>query len=38
VADVDATLEQNILGLSQRQRIADLHHHHEADTLGELLI
>jgi len=34
VADVDAPLEQNILDLSQRQRIADIHHHHEADHLG----
>jgi hypothetical protein len=34
VADVDAALEQNILDLSQRQRIADVHHHHEADYLG----
>jgi len=34
VADVDAPLEQNILDLSQRQWIADIHHHHEADHLG----
>src|SRR5665648_8440 len=34
VADVDAPLEQNILNLPQRQRIADIHHHHEADHLG----
>ena len=34
VADVDAPLEQNILDLSQRQRIADIHHHHETDHLG----
>ena len=34
VADVDAPLEQNILDLSKRQRIADIHHHHEADHLG----
>ena len=34
VADVDAPLEQNILNLSQRQRIADIHHHREADHLG----
>jgi len=34
VADVDAPLEQNILDLSQRQRIADIHHHREADHLG----
>ena len=34
VADVDAPVEQNILDLSQRQRIVDIHHHHEADHLG----
>jgi hypothetical protein len=34
VADVDAPLKQNILDLSKRQRIADIHHHHEADHLG----
>jgi hypothetical protein len=34
VTDVDAPLEQNILDLSQRQRIADVHHHREADHLG----
>jgi hypothetical protein len=34
VADVDAPLVQNILDLSQRQRIADIRHHHEADHLG----
>jgi porin len=34
VADIDSPLEQNILNLSQRQRIADIHHHHEADHLG----
>ena len=28
------SLEQKILDLSQRQRIADIHHHHEADHLG----
>ena len=27
-------LEQNILDLSQRQQIADIHHHNEADHLG----
>ena len=32
MADVDAPLEQNILDLSQRQRIADIHHHHEASS------
>ena len=34
VTDVDAPLEQNILDLPQRQRIADVHNHHEADHLG----
>ena len=30
VADIDATLEQEILDLPKRQRIADIHHHREA--------
>ena len=34
VADIDAPLEQDILDLSQRQRIADIHHHREANYLG----
>ena len=34
VADIDAPLEQEILDLSQRKRIADVHHHREADYLG----
>ena len=34
VADVDATFGQQILDLSQRQWIADIHHHREADYLG----
>jgi len=34
VADIDAPLEQEIFDLSQRQRIADVHHHREADHLG----
>ena len=34
VADIDTALEQNILDLSQRKRIANIHHHHEADHLG----
>ena len=33
VADVDVPLEQNILDLSQRQWIADVHHHREANHL-----
>ncbi len=34
VADIEAPLEQESLDLSQRQRIADIHHHREADHLG----
>jgi hypothetical protein len=34
VADVDAPLEEQIFDLPQRQRIADIHHHREADDLG----
>jgi hypothetical protein len=34
VADIDVPLEQEILDLSQRQRIADIDHHREADRLG----
>ena len=34
VADIDATFEQQIFDLPQRQRIADLYHHREADYLG----
>jgi len=34
VADVDAPLREQIRDLSQRQRIADVHHHREADHLG----
>ncbi len=33
-ADIDTTLEQQIFDLPQRQRIADVHHHREADHLG----
>ena len=33
VADINATLKQQILDLSQRQRIADIRHHREADYL-----
>ena len=35
VADIDAPLEQNIFYLTKRQRIADIHHNHEADHLGK---
>ena len=34
VADIDPPLEQEILDPSQRKRIADVHHHREADHLG----
>ena len=34
VRDVDAAFEQNVFDLAQRQRIADDHHHREADDLG----
>jgi S1-C subfamily serine protease len=33
VADVDAPLKEQIFDLPQRQRIADIHHHREADHL-----
>jgi len=33
VADIDAALGQQIFDLPQRQWIADLHHHREADDL-----
>ena len=34
MADVDTALEQQIFDLSQRQRVADIYHHREADDLG----
>ena len=34
MAEVDTALEQEIFDLSQRQRVADIHHHREADDLG----
>ena len=34
MANIDATLEQNIFYLPKRQRIADIHHHREVDHLG----
>ncbi len=34
MADIDAALEQEILYLPERQWIADVHHHREADHLG----
>ncbi len=37
MANVDATLEQNIFTLSKQQWIADVHHNHEADHLGRAI-
>ena len=34
MAQVDATLEQEILDVPQAQREPDIHHHHEPDHLG----
>ncbi len=34
VTNVDAALEQQVFDLAQRQWIADVHHHGEADDLG----
>jgi hypothetical protein len=34
MGDVDASLVQQILDIPQRKRIADLHHHREADNFG----
>jgi hypothetical protein len=34
VADIDASLEQQIFDLPQRERIPEVHHHCEADYLG----
>ncbi len=34
MADIDAAFEQQIFDMPQRQRIADVHHHREADHLG----
>ena len=31
--DVDAALVQQVLDVSKRQRVADIHHHREADDL-----
>ena len=35
VADVDATLDQQVLDLPQRQREANIHHHSEPDHFGQ---
>jgi len=37
VAEVNAALKQQILDLPQRQRIADVHHHRQADDLGRTI-
>ena len=37
MADVDATLEQEIFDLSQRQGITDIQHHSAADDLGRAI-
>ena len=34
VTNIDATFEQNVFNLAQRKRIADVHHHREANDLG----
>jgi hypothetical protein len=34
MADVDAALEGEILDVAQRQRVADVQHHHGLDHLG----
>jgi len=34
VADIDATLKQQVLDLAQRQRISNIHHHRQTDDLG----
>ncbi|WP_454599526.1 hypothetical protein [Qipengyuania sp. SM2507] len=34
VADVDPALRQQVFHVPQRQRKADVHHHHQADYLG----
>jgi hypothetical protein len=36
VTDVETPLEEQILDLSQRQRLADIHHHREADDVYPL--
>ncbi len=34
MADIDAAFEQKVFDLTERQRIADLHYHSQADDLG----
>jgi hypothetical protein len=33
-ADIDTALKQQVLNLTERQRVADVHHHRQADDLG----
>jgi len=35
VADTDTAFEQKIFDLTERQRITDVHHHSQADDLGQ---
>ena len=37
LADINATLKQQIFDLSKRERITDVHHHREADHLGRAI-
>jgi hypothetical protein len=34
VADIDAAFDQKVFNLTERQGIADVHHHRETDDLG----
>ena len=34
VANIDPVLGQQVFDVPQRQRVFDIHHHHEADHLG----
>ena len=34
MANIDPALEKDVLDLTQRQRILDIHHHREPDYLG----
>lgn len=35
MANIDSALEQQVLDMAQRQRVADIHHHYESDHRGE---
>jgi hypothetical protein len=37
MSDVDASLMEQVLDVSQRKRETDVHHHREADDLGRSL-